>query len=138
MSHLIRCCVNWWSKAGYEAWLYDQTDSPMKAQKQMDNVWELLAWVGRIIAKKEDNQLSDALHHLMLIDILDNTDTATEDTVQLMTLHASKGLEFAFVYLVGMEEGLLPHHSSTEEKATGRRTPFGLMWASLVHKKPCV
>ena len=45
--------------SGYEAYVYEQCDTPVKAQKRMDNVWELLAWVGRLIAKKPGTQLAD-------------------------------------------------------------------------------
>lgn len=99
----------------YEAYLYEQTDSPAKAERRMDNVWELIAWVGRLLEKKEGSRLADIVNTLILIDILEQSDEQDSERVQLMTLHASKGLEFPFVYLVGMEEDLLPHRVSIDE-----------------------
>lgn len=101
--------------SGYEAYVYEQSDSPAKAQKKMDNVWELMDWVGRLLAKKPDQSLADVVNKLILIDILEQSDEQDSDALQLMTLHASKGLEFPFVYLVGMEEELLPHRVSIDD-----------------------
>lgn len=100
--------------SGYEAYVYEQCDTPVKAQKCMENVWELLAWIERLFLKGEDKQLADIINHLILIDLLDQADEHEADTLQLMTLHASKGLEFPYVYLVGMEEDILPHRVSIE------------------------
>lgn len=102
-------------KSGYEAHVYDQCDTPLKAQKCMDNVWELLEWVERLLAKEAGSILADVINKLILIDILEQSDSHDIDAIQLMTLHASKGLEFPHVYLVGMEEELLPHRVSMEE-----------------------
>ncbi len=49
------------------------------------------------------------------MDILERQTRRAGDTVRLMTLHAAKGLEFPHVFLVGMEEELLPHRVSIEE-----------------------
>lgn len=102
-------------ESGYEAHVYEQCDTPLKAQKCMENVWELLDWVGRLFDKEEDSTLADVINKLILIDILEQSDVQDKDHVQLMTLHASKGLEFPFVYLVGMEEELLPHRVSMDD-----------------------
>ncbi len=102
-------------ESGYEAYIYEQTDTPAKAQKKMDNVWELVDWVGRLLEKKPEQTLSDVVNKLILIDILEQSDEQDADTLQLMTLHASKGLEFPYVYLVGIEEEILPHRESMEE-----------------------
>ncbi|MFC3909760.1 UvrD-helicase domain-containing protein [Legionella dresdenensis] len=101
--------------SGYEAHVYEQCDTPAKAQKRMDNVWDLIDWVGRLLAKKPEQSLHDVINKLILIDILDQADENDGEQVQLMTLHASKGLEFPYVYLVGMEEDLLPHRVSIDE-----------------------
>lgn len=99
---------------GYETHVYASSDQPQQAQKKMDNVWQLLDWVNAQIQKKPESTLSDALATMLLIDRLDNNDDTEASGVQLMTLHAAKGLEFPCVYLVGMEEGILPHRVSIE------------------------
>ncbi len=99
---------------GYEDHLIDLHETPQKAQRCLDNVYELIQWVEKLLEKNPEHQLSDVLNTLMLIDILDQNKDADQDAVQLMTLHASKGLEFPCVYLVGMEEELLPHRTSIE------------------------
>ncbi len=101
--------------SGYEAYIYELCDTPAKAQKRMDNVWELLEWIDRLLTKNPEQTLAEVINKLILIDILDQAEEQDNDTLQLMTLHASKGLEFPYVYLVGMEEELLPHRVSIDE-----------------------
>ncbi|MFY7697623.1 MAG: UvrD-helicase domain-containing protein [Legionella sp.] len=101
---------------GYEAYLYEQCDTPLQAQKRMDNIIELIEWVDRLLAKESSHGLGDVVNKLILIDILEQTDEQDSNVMQLMTLHASKGLEFPYVYLVGMEEELLPHRVSIDDQ----------------------
>jgi ATP-dependent DNA helicase Rep len=99
----------------YEAYVYEQSETPLKAQKRMDNVWELIDWVGRLMEKEPGIMLTDVINKLILVDILEQADDHDKERVQLLTLHASKGLEFPYVYLVGMEEDILPHKVSIDD-----------------------
>ncbi len=103
---------------GYHGWLYDNSSSAKAAEFRWNNVQQLLEWVEREVENFEDdeNPLSRAINRLMLREMMDrNEEDGDTNEVQLMTLHASKGLEFNHVYLVGMEEELLPHRSSIDE-----------------------
>ncbi|MFD2179793.1 DNA helicase Rep [Veronia pacifica] len=104
----------------YEDWLYETSSSPKAAEMRMKNVSDLYSWiVADLEGDNYDNEpksLREVVQRLTLRDMMERGEDDNEaDQVQLMTLHASKGLEFPYVYLVGMEEGLLPHQSSIDE-----------------------
>ncbi|MCR4347439.1 MAG: UvrD-helicase domain-containing protein [Sulfuricaulis sp.] len=100
----------------YEDWLKDICNDQKIAQRRMENVLELVGWIQRLARQEEDLTLSDLVARLTLSGILDKGDQENPgDLVSLMTVHAAKGLEFPHVFIVGMEEGLMPQHQNKSE-----------------------
>ena len=105
----------------YAAWLREQSPDAEAARRRLDNVEELLAWLERLARQADDAGLADLLAQMALQDLLERDDEEAGNAVHLMTLHAAKGLEFDHVFLVGMEEELLPHRNSMDESLEEER-----------------
>jgi ATP-dependent DNA helicase Rep len=109
----------------YEAWLYQNASAPTVAERRMANVWVLIDQLEKSLNRDpedaddstatETDGVEAAISRLVLRDILEQqAEEDDSDRVQLLTMHASKGLEFPHVYLMGLEEDLLPHRNAIE------------------------
>lgn len=104
IEQLIRDVVE---QSGYEAMLAE--DDSEESQARLENIEEL---INKAASYEEDHEeegatLGGFLEEVALVADIDNVDDST-DIVLLMTLHSAKGLEFPYVYLVGMEDGIFP------------------------------
>ena len=92
-------------ESGYSGMLKNKKD--LENENRLENIKELL------VAMKEFDNLDSFLEHVALATSIDQKWDG--EKVNLMTIHASKGLEFDFIFLPGWEEGLFPHQKSIEE-----------------------
>jgi ATP-dependent DNA helicase Rep len=108
---------HFFERIDFENHIHDTSPSPKANEMRLKNVKELLRWIKQMVDPNQDEPLplKQAIQRLMLRDMLDRQeDEQANAQIHMMTLHASKGLEFPYVYMVGMEEGLLPHQNSID------------------------
>jgi len=104
----------------YQDWLLQTSSGPPMAEKRMANVETLISSLQtsleKAVEKNDSADMGDAVARLVLMDLLERQEEEDEtDRVQMMTLHSAKGLEFPHVFLMGMEEELLPHRNAVDD-----------------------
>jgi DNA helicase-2/ATP-dependent DNA helicase PcrA len=85
------------------------SDGSEEGLDRMENIQELKSVASQFV------NLDEFLENVALIESSSKPNTDTYNAVNLMTIHASKGLEFPYVFMIGMEEGLFPHTQSLGE-----------------------
>ena len=102
----VKLLQNILDESGYSAMLKNKKD--LENENRLENIKELLS------AMKEFDNLESFLEHVSLATSIDQDWEG--EKINMMTMHAAKGLEFDVVFLPGWEEGLFPHQKSIEEK----------------------
>ncbi|UDG81231.1 ATP-dependent DNA helicase Rep [Candidatus Hartigia pinicola] len=104
----------------YESWLYEVSTNTKVVEMRMKNIKQLFSWISDMVKGNDlvdPMSLNQVVTRFTLRYILERSECDEQlNQVHLMTLHASKGLEFPYVFLVGMDEGLLPHQISIDQE----------------------
>ena len=98
------------AEIGYDDYL-ESTCDKKQAEARSRSVRDFIGWLSRK-GEADRKNLLELTQMIALITMLEGQDEAQADAVRLSTLHAAKGLEFPHVFVVGVEEGLLPHRES--------------------------
>ncbi len=103
--------------SGYLTYLDNDSKDAQAAEKRKKNLDDFISWLRRVGTTRAGKvlSLSELLQRALLQS--QNEEADDQNAVRLMTLHAAKGLEFPHVFMVGVEEGVLPHRNSLDEGA---------------------
>ena len=102
-------------RTGYQKYLRDQTD---RGEERLENLDEFKSSARDYIYLGIDDALTAFLESVSLVADIDSLEEKA-DAITLITLHQAKGLEYRAVFMVGMEEGLLPHMRSIDSGDPG-------------------
>jgi ATP-dependent DNA helicase Rep len=110
------------AESGYEDFIHKHSNSHKQAESKIKNINLLLSNIERRLSSIEttdddinaqENTVEKVISSLILQDILERQEEEQQqDKVQLLTIHASKGLEFNHVFIIGVEENIIPHKNS--------------------------
>ena len=100
---------------GYLRFLETQSGDVKARERRVMNVHELLVNLRKYSEKNPEANLQSFLERVMLFTQNDNDPESKSNQVLIMTLHSAKGLEFPFVFMVGMSEGVFPNNRAIEE-----------------------
>jgi DNA helicase-2/ATP-dependent DNA helicase PcrA len=98
-------------ESGYQEYVQDGTE---EGNERWQNVLELRTKARDYGGLGPERGLGAFLEDVALVQDVDDLESGASDAVTLITLHAAKGLEFPFVFIVGLEEGIVPHSRSIE------------------------
>lgn len=107
---------NFLDEIAYHNEILNSSDTKEQGSKKMENVESLMNGILEYEKVNKNASLKNYLDRILLMSMEENNDEENKKGIMLMSIHSAKGLEFPYVYISGMEEGILPHHKSSSEK----------------------